>query len=500
MRARCLIGWCMPLLSVASLGAAGGDTRLADAVKKADRAAVRALLKQGVDVNAPHGDGATALHWAAYRNDLETADLLIRAGAAVNTANDLGATPLWVACSNGGGAAIIGRLLEAGADPNTALRSGETPLMTASRTGNVDGVKALLAHGADVNATERTRGQSALMWAVAQQHPDVVKVLTEFGSDVHARSRVWTEVVNVGGDGNVSNSTDPTANPPDPVERDHGGFTPLLFAARQGDIDSARLLLAAGSHVNDAAAAGTTALVVAAHSGHGAFATFLLDEGADPNAAGAGYTALHAAVLRSDLQLVKALLAHGANPNVAITRPTPVRRSSQDFALTNPVVGATPLWLAATFLNLDIVRTLAAGGADPQFARNGVTPLMAALQGYRGLGNRVVPAGGAVVQESRALEIARLAIDLGVDVNLANPAGDTPLHLAAAKGFNTVVQLLADKGARLEARNQKGQTPLAVAASSNQDSDRSGSASSSAAAGEGRMSTADLLRKLGARE
>ena len=235
---------------------------LTAAVRAGDVARVHTLLAAGADVNAPQGDGATALHWAAHRNDAETAALLIAAGADVDAANALGATPLWLAATNGS-APIVARLLEAGADPDVTLRMGETPLMAAARGGSRPVVELLLAHGADPNAAERERGQTALMWAAAQGHAGVVRRLARHGADVHARSRVWHQLENTAGNTNTSGN----------FRMAHGGSTPLLFAARNGDVETARALLEAGADVNDAAAAGTSALVVAAHSGHGTLAT-----------------------------------------------------------------------------------------------------------------------------------------------------------------------------------------------------------------------------------
>ena len=277
-------GWLV--LFVACLAVAGGafttvlaepgaDLPLVEAVKSRDTDAVRTLLAEGVDVNAPQSDGATALHWAAYRDDVDTAALLIKAGANVNTANELGATPLWLAADNGS-PTMIERLLDAGANPNVALPEGETPVMTASRTGNADAVRLLLAHGAAINVSEHSRGQTALMWAVAQGHHAVVATLLEHGADVAARSKARPRLMHA--DSTNASQYDQG------VMWNRGGFTPLLFAARHGDIDSARLLLRAGAEVNDTAPTGASALVVAAHSGHGAFAATLLDEGADPNA------------------------------------------------------------------------------------------------------------------------------------------------------------------------------------------------------------------------
>ena len=247
---RSLSGWWMvlPLLSVASLGAASDDLRLVEAVRMGDREAVRSLLGEHVDVNARQGDGATALAWAAHRDDVATTDLLIRAGADASAADDSGVTPLLLACTNRS-AAMVELLLQAGANPDSARWSGETPLMTCARTGDVVAVKALLAHGAEVNAATR-RGQTALMWAAAQQRPEIVRVLIEHGADVDASSRMLegftpAQYYRFG----LAEYFD--EEPAGEVHRDpegqFGGFTPLMFAARVGDLESARILLGSGA-------------------------------------------------------------------------------------------------------------------------------------------------------------------------------------------------------------------------------------------------------------
>jgi ankyrin repeat protein len=222
-------------------------------------------------VNATEGDGSTALHWAAHWDDLAIADLLIRAGANVNKATDLGVTPLALACTNRS-AAMVDRLLAAGADANAVTMMGESVLMTAARTGNLDVVKALLAHGANVNAQEASRGQTALMWAVAEQHADIVKVLIEHKADVNARTHVTDLLVNEG-DADRGRNTKPVV---EMIKK--GGSTPLLFAARGGDLASTKLLIAAGANPNDVAPDGNNVLVLAAHSGQEAVAEFLLDK------------------------------------------------------------------------------------------------------------------------------------------------------------------------------------------------------------------------------
>ena len=291
-------------------------------------------------------------------------------------------------------------------------------------------------------------------------------------------------------------------------------MTPLLFAARVGDAESARLLLAAGADANDSLPDGTSALVLAAHSGQGNVAIALLEKGADPNAMGIGYAALHAAVLRSDLNLVKALLAHGADPNIRMTKGTPVRRDTTDFNLLAPLIGSTPYLLAARFLEPEIMKALVAGGANPKITMpNGATPLMLAV----GMGTSVEESRrginvidfGKVEPESQVLEAVKTAFDLSGDVNAANQAGDTALHAAAAWGHDTVVQFLADHGAQLNAKNKSGLTPLAALSAPAKRKYQLAGAAATASGGDSaiedpaqlaRLRTAALLRKLGATE
>ena len=458
-----------------------GPSRVADAVKRQDPVAVQALLDDGADVNTPQGDGATALHWAAYWDELTTARLLIAAGATVGTTNALGVTPLWLACNNGS-AAMVETLVDAGADANAVLPSGETPLMTASRTGNADAVRVLLTHGADVNAKEGSHGQTALMWAVAQRHPAIVRALLEHGAGVDDRSTIYPQVISSSGN----------ADPSGVYDIEQGGYTPLLFATRQGSLESARLLVAAGADVNDTAPMGTSTLVVAALSGQGAVATFLLEQGADPDAADAGYTALHAAVLRGDLDLVTALLAHGADPSPQLIRGTPARRVSADWRLGHNMIGATPFWLAARFREPAIMRVLAEGGADPLASKGGATAIMAALQGGTTRGRFGIPRTDRTEEGRLTIAAVEQALEAGADVDSTNDGGDTALHIAASRGLDDVIALLAARGATLDVRNERGQTPLGVAIAGPQG------VAALYNPGGGRPSTVALLRELGA--
>jgi len=489
------VGWSIVVLVSAATVAAAGDSRLVDALKAHNASAVPGLLTQHADVNARQADGTTALHWAVHLDDLKTTELLIRAGARVNLANDLGATPLYLACTNRS-AAMVERLLAAGANPNASLSSGETVLMNCARTGTAEAVKALLARGADVNAKEPSHDQTALMWAAAERHPDVVAALIERGADVRARSRVYNQTV-------TSEVTQRAGREELNYTVPKGGSTPLLFAARSGDAESARLLVKAGADVNDLLPDGTSALVLAAYSGHRSAAAALLESGADPNAAAVGFTALHAAVLRGDLGLANTLLAAGANPNAQITKGTPMRRLSQDFDLPKTLVGATPYLLAAKYLEIDMMTVLAAAGADRQLPlKDGMTPLMAAAgMGSAPQANRrnlTVFDGGKVEDERLVVQAVTTALRLGADVNAVTRAGDTALHSAASMGYDAVVQLLVDRGARLNVKNARGQTPLATLTAG-----RGAAAGGAPATGVrpvAHPSTADLLRKLGAVE
>lgn len=453
MRILCFL--CLPLCllcSVPVLGTAANRPPLVDAAKSSDKDALRALLQKGANVNAAEADGTSALHWASYRDDVESADLLIRAGAKVNAANDLGATPLWTASQNGS-EKMVRRLLEAGANPNAALLAGETPLMVASRSGNPAVVEQLIAKGANVNA-HGARNQTALMWAVSQKHPDVVKVLLTHRADIHARSETWSQVMAVPPHGYLEYNRSIPA----------GGETALMFAARVGDLASAKLLVAAGANVNDADAWGVSATSLAAHSGYGEVVEFLLEKGADPNAAKPGFSALHEAIMRRDEKMVSALLAHGADANAPLRTWTPTRRSSGDFNFAPELVGAMPFWLAARFSEPGVMRLLLRHGADPLFVhhsdkvvegrgggemfqhRNEVTTALMAATGMGG--------GQAWVQPDRSerealtLETVKLAAELGVDVNVANTDGRTALDAARTLKYDTVVKFLEGKGAK----------------------------------------------------
>lgn len=500
------------LFTGSSLAARAGelvDVELIEAVKRQNGDAVLSLVRDGADVNATQPDGATALHWAAFREDPELVAVLIKAGANVSAANELGATPLWVAAINGN-APIITQLLDAGADPNVVLPEGETPVMTASRAGRVDAVLALVNRGADVNRSESSRGQTALMWATAQDHPAVVSALLDHGAQVDARSKTRPRLV-------FADATNASQFDQGVVVTE-GGFTPLLFAARQGAAASATLLLRAGADVNEHGPTGASVLVVAAHSGHAGLVSVLLRHGANPNAAKAGYTALHAAILRGDTPMIRTLLDHGADPDTRLAKGTQVRRASQDWQLRPQYETATPFWLAAQYREPEIMRVLVAAGADPLLstleryqpvkARAGgigparlvggrESPLMAALRGRSDRG-RFALSGLAPSdrekEEALALEAANLAVDLGGDVNAVDETGTTALHTAASINYTKVVRFLAERGADLNVKNKAGQTPLSIATTAEA---RRARRTDTVQDGP---NTAEVLRELGATE
>ena len=448
------------LLALGSLGA-GGVVPIIEAVKSGEMAALRSLLQQGTDVNVADTDGTTALHWAAHRDDVEAVELLIRTGADVKATNRYGVAPLSLAAANGS-AAVVERLLKAGADANTTMAGGETALMTAARTGRVDAINVLLAHGADVNARESTRGQNALMWAAAEGHGGAIEALVEAGAEVHARA------------------TGPPAPdaPPAPgasagrrVATRADAVTPLLFAVRRGHLDAVRALLRAGANPSDTAPDGASAVTVAIINWHYEVGALLLDHGADPNASAPGWTALHQLARSRNihvgmlpppeltgslngLDMATRLIAHGADVNARMTK-------EMTDGLENRLnrVGATPLMLAAKGVDHELMRILAANGADPRLrnADNTTVGMLAA-------GTNIVDLGKDSGTNEDAFEAVKLAWELAPDLlNGADDEGETALHGAAFRGAEQVVKFLIDKGARLDARTNLGWTPLTVA-------------------------------------
>jgi ankyrin len=580
---------CVALIAMTSALVAGaGKSEIADAAQRGDRAAVQKLILQKVDVNAPQVDGATALHWAVYRQDNELADALIRGGANVKAANRVGMTPLAMAALYGN-AALIDRLIKAGADAKVKGPNGETMLMFAARNGNPQAVQVLLEAGADVNARETIRGTTALMWAIEQKHPEAVKVLLAGGADHSAKSggaglprnymanRVNLRAVElaqdrrrraaaagitydeqltidqksgreVGGQRGLGQALDangnpipgrqggagapatpaaptppatqtpapatppaapsPTAEPggrqpgppgrgragagpgtpaaqarsggaapaaQDPDDDDNevviaglvgsggGGLTPLVFAAREGDLESAKLLIEAGAPINQVTEYGWTPLLTAVNNRNYLLANYLLEKGADPNIANkGGWTPLYLAtdnrnieggdypVPKGDMEhldIIKALLEKGADPNKKV----------KDNTLTRTIFtmqwffedGATPFIRAAQSSDTELMKVLLQYKADPKAVTT--------------LGDNALTVSGGIgwvegVTYERShkenFEAMKMLLDLGLDPNHANNEGRTALMGAAMKGRPEVIQLLVDRGAKLDAHDK----------------------------------------------
>jgi ankyrin repeat protein len=506
---------------VASLGsgarAAESASPIADAAMKGDAAAVQQLIVQGADVNAAQPDGATALHWAVYRGDVATATALVKAGASVKQPNRDGATPLSLACQDGS-VELVRLLLDAGADPNEALSNGETALMMAARTGNVETLALLIERGANVNAAENLRGTTPLMWAAAYENPEAVNLLLERGAEVDARSKVvprgrrpylaptvqsrlnsFVREIGQAGRRVTTGSALGDVPPDDPLEAERlaaqraaamkaleeapgqaavggdddvdfapqpsnrapemwGGVTPLVFAARQGDIQSTTALLAHGADVNGQTEGGWTALLTAVQNRNYKLAMLLLERGADPKIQNkGGWSPLYLATDNRNIEggdyptrkpdmdhfeIIKLLIERGADVNARMHSSTETRTIFTHQWLYEE--GATPFLRAAQSSDLTLMNLLLEHGADPKLTTDdGTTPLMVAS----GIGW----VEGVTYEWSRDANVqtVKMLLDLGIDVNARNAEGRTALMGAAHKGRNDVVQLLVDRGADL---------------------------------------------------
>jgi uncharacterized protein len=445
------------LLLPGGAAAHAASSDVADAAMRGDRQAVRAAITRKADVNAAQIDGSTALHWAVERDDLDLADQLIRAGARVASRTREGVTPLQLAATNGS-AAMIDRLLKAGADPNAALTTaGDSALMMAARTGKTDAIRVLVEANANVNAQEKWGGTTPLMWAVSEGHADAARLLIEAGADVNARSHYVAAANGRGFEGRTPIASRTESKPEDFAS---GWLTPLMFAAREGDVALARVLVGAGADVNAVAGDGKTALAMAAFNGNYELASFLVDNKADVNKADAQrFTPLFWAVDRRNMEtapnfpwmvtadpmpLIVKLLDAGADPN-ALVNNTPRARMREG---SPRIVFATALMRAAFAADLELVKLLLARGADPKIlSRDRENMLSAAaglafIHGYH---------RGKSAEER--LQVVKLFVELGNDVNHPDDYGITPLMAAGNYGSVPLVQYLIDAGADLSAHD-----------------------------------------------
>jgi ankyrin repeat protein len=460
---------------------AQGDSRLVDAAMKRDRDAVRTLLDQKADVDAVGADGSSALLWLVRVDDLELARRVVRAGASPTRPNSYGVTPLFLACSNGN-AQMIRLLLDAGADPNGPDPTGETPLMTAARIGNPDAVKVLLDYGAIVDARDPEFQQTALMMAVRENHAPVVQILVEdWHADVNARTRIgktpqWVLPNSVPGFGHGIGIV--RGGLPDRGSRylTPGGLTPLLYAARDGRLESAEILIKAGATLEQTDANGITPLLMAVANNHIDVARFLIDKGAQVNVSDwYGRTPLWTAVETRNmdldnatfengvdrepvLDLIKTLLARDADPNPRLRETPPIRR--QMLRITGSLswvdfTGQTPFLTASLAGDLTVMRLLLEYGADPYLPTFGGTTALMAAAGINWVVDQTYDEGPQAL-----LEAVTLCWELGMDVNAVNSMGLTAVHGAANRGSDDIIRFLVEKGARLDLKDNEDRTPL----------------------------------------
>jgi ankyrin repeat protein len=460
------VGLATGALLMLGLAASAAELpELIAAARSGDRVRALDALTAGADVAAAEADGTTALHWAARFNDLELADRLLAAGADVTATNRYGVTPLYLAALNGS-AGMIERFLEAGADASEAGNEGETVLMTVAQTGVVEAADVLLANGADVDARENWHGQTALMWAAAEGHPEMIRRLIEAGADVNALSNVreWER----------QRSDEPRDKwlPP-------GGFSALLYAAREGCTDCVPVLAEAGANLDQTTAENISGVVLALINGHYDTAMALLEAGTDPEIYDyTGRGTLYAAadfntmpmsnrpspdVLQNEhsaLDVMRLALEKGADPNAQLTRQAPYRAKldrGNDTVLTS---GTTALVRAAKSADLPAVRLLLEHGADPSLTtRNNVNALMIAA----GVGNAEQDTTGRFKNEADIIETIDIMLAAGLDINAVDNRGRTALHGAALQGFDDVVAALVERGADLTAADRDGYTPLDTA-------------------------------------
>jgi len=496
-----LVGPIAICVIVASTAMAAEPTLLA-AAEQGDRAVALRLLAKGANPNTPGPDGTTAIMYAAANDDAELVRALIKAGADVKLKNQFGTSALTEAAIIGS-TPIINALLKAGADPNTKNPEGETALMEVARSGKIEAAKLLVEAGADVNVKEQFGGQTALMWAAAQSQAEMVKFLASKGADLNARGvvRQWERKV---------------ITEPRPKDLNKGGYTPLLYAAREGCVACARYLVEAGADIDLEDPDRVTPLNMALLNLHFEVAAYLIQAGADvdkwdlygrsPVYMAADVSTLPVkgngamAVIPSEdsvtaLDVAKMLLDRGANPNIQLKRRPPYRDVPQDRGGDAILAqGATPLLRAARAGDAPFVELLLKRGALVDLpSKEGVTPLMAAAG--VDFGTRVTRGRNRTTEG--VLATMRLLLDAGADINarmVTEPRPIVPdgtsaaaeynirlrgrpsqvpsasavpdqsaLHGAAERGYNEIVKFLVENGADLQAKDSIGRTPLDMA-------------------------------------
>jgi len=475
---RTFAGLLLACLVVPVLPAGGPEPKLASAARDENRSTVFELLRQGSeDVNARLGDGSSALHWAVRSDDLEMVSLLLQAKADANAADPDGITPLILACGNAN-AAIVSKLIAAGANPNLADAAGSTPLMAAVRRPEMDDIRLLLQAGANVNARDNKAQDTALTIAVRENNTPAVRLLLDHGTDVNAATRVGKAPARrppgAGGGSHgvgIVRSGWPERGYQDATP---GGMTPLLFAARDGHTEIARILIAAGAKVNLPDANKISPLVMAITNNQPETADLLIQSGAEINTADFwGRTALWSAIEMRDieysrsgehnvdrdrlLQLIRSLLDHGANPNVRTAEVPPTRRYLMGLGDLSWVdfTGQTPFLRAALSGDLAVMKLLLERGADPNIPTfSGTTALMAAS------GVNWVVAQTFTEDPTTQLEAVRLCLEKGADINAANSMGLTAVFGAANRGEDHILEFLVEHGARLDIKDKEGRTPM----------------------------------------
>jgi ankyrin repeat protein len=445
-----------------------------------DVATIRMLLDNGVDPDQPGQFETPAIHWLVRYNDVDTVRLLLDKGSDPNISSRYGVTPLTLAIA-AGNTDMVEVLLQAGADPNTNEYSGEPVLLSAAAVGVPGSVMALVKHGAVVDARDPAFGQTALMFAAREGHAAIVDYLLRQGADPNAETLVLGEERWVPpnsqrgfgwGIGIIRGGTPADRGRRDPIP---GKLTPLLYAARGDHTEAASLLLDAGADINQADANGIYPLLMAISNNKMETAHLLIERGSQINVSDwYGRSPLWEAVnvrnlyLDSEtftnyvdrgpvLELIKVLLEKGADVNARTAETPPFRNHFLGVGSLEWVdfTGQTPFLSAALSGDVTVMKLLLDNGADPHIhTYQGTSPLMAAA------GVNWVVSQTYTESPEQLLEAVRICYELGMDINQTNSMGLTALHGAANRGSNDIIQFLVEHGAKLDALDNEGRSPL----------------------------------------